>query len=110
MQIGQREEQAKLLDEMADKAVDPEISLLGVVNDQVDTGGSDWRLTADAARGAMGTLLGFPLNALETIDDETALIAVKRLQRVVDRATRASTIDDLTGALRRGEGLVRAQT
>jgi diguanylate cyclase (GGDEF)-like protein len=64
------------------------------------------------ARRVLGTALAMPDDALARVRDEDVARAVGRLRALVDHCTRLAgqvTVDELTGALRRGAGLAALQ-
>jgi diguanylate cyclase (GGDEF)-like protein len=69
-------------------------------------------LSAGRARRVLAAALGVPEADLAQVCDEDASRAVDRLRALVDQCTRLAgqvTVDELTGALRRGAGLAALQ-
>jgi diguanylate cyclase (GGDEF)-like protein len=69
-------------------------------------------LPSARARRVLGAALGMPDDALARVRDEDVARAVERLRALVDQCTRLAgqvTVDELTGALRRGAGLAALQ-
>lgn len=69
-------------------------------------------LAPPRARRVLSAALGMPDDALARVRDEDVARAVDRLRALVDQCTRLSgqvTVDELTGALRRGAGLAALQ-
>ena len=69
-------------------------------------------LTLPAARRVLAAALGVPDAALTRMRDEDVTRAVDRLRALVDQCARLAsqvTVDELTGALRRGAGMAALQ-
>lgn len=69
-------------------------------------------LDAGRARDVLATALGVPAAAIARMRDEDLERAIERLRALVDQCSRLAgqvTVDELTGALRRGAGLAALQ-
>jgi diguanylate cyclase (GGDEF)-like protein len=100
-----REALAAALPDLSDVTAD----LVGWV---ADAGASRARLSPSRARRVLAAALGIADTGLEGVSDEDVVKAVGRLRSLVDQCTRLAdqvTVDELTGALRRGSGLAALQ-
>ena len=73
---------------------------------------ADSPLSAEASRYVLEAALGLEADDLAGLDDKSAERALGRLRAIVEQYRRVSalaTIDDLTGALRRGPGMADLQ-
>lgn len=100
-----REALAAVLPELSDATAD----LVGWVGDSAR---SRKPLSAARARRVLGAALGIAEPGLARVRDEDVAVAVDRLRALVDQCTHLAgqvTVDELTGALRRGAGLAALQ-
>ncbi len=96
-----REALAAALPDLSDVTAD----LVGWVSDSAH---GRKPLSASRARRVLAAALGVPEASLARVPDEDGAHAVDRLRALVDQCTRLAgqvTVDELTGALRRGAGL-----
>ena len=100
-----REALAAALPDLSDASAD----LVGWV---AESSHSRHALAPPRARRVLAAALGVGDSGLESLSDDQVTKAVERLRSLVDQCTRLAgqvTVDELTGALRRGAGLAALQ-
>jgi diguanylate cyclase (GGDEF)-like protein len=100
----------------ADAAAVPDLSELSDATADlvgwVSAGGHDRSLPTERSRSVLAAALGVPETALARMTEADLGAAMERLRALVEQCTRLAgqvTVDELTGALRRGAGLAALQ-